>query len=92
MRTSWFLKFSESSLFFLAITNILMILLEIIPREIAMEFFEISEGISILLLFIFGLIYASLWHRQEKNDRKFPVRHIWLCGIIRYWLSFSIAS
>ncbi|WP_020601908.1 hypothetical protein [Spirosoma spitsbergense] len=95
-RTSWFFKFCESVLAAMALLNLLLFPLLLMP----ISFFEkYGQYFKYVLIGMVGvtllgsLIYVWIWHRREKTNSIHSVlQHAWLQGIIRYWLALSISS
>ncbi|ARK13366.1 hypothetical protein A6C57_25185 [Fibrella sp. ES10-3-2-2] len=95
-RTTWFFKCCECALAAIAVLNILMMGLELLPRAIMVQY---ESYLEYLLLGIVGvavlgsIAYSWLWHRRERaGNPESGMRHAWLQGIIRYWLALSIAT
>lgn len=95
-RTSWFFKFCECLLTAIAVLNLLMIPLELLPPSFWMAY---GQYYSYMLMGIVGvavvgsLVYSWIWQRREKTaDVNSGLHHAWMQGIIRYWLAFSIAT
>ncbi len=96
-KTNWFTKFVECMLVAVAFVNVLGMGLELLPQkwlekisDSAFEIFMITEyGLGLL----FGIAYATYWHKKEKNNTiNSGKKHAWFIGIIRYWLVFEICT
>ncbi|RYF71590.1 MAG: hypothetical protein EOO39_13690 [Cytophagaceae bacterium] len=95
-RTTWFFKCCECALAAIAILNILMMGLELLPQSVIRQY---GSYLEYLLLGVVGvallgsLVYSWFWHRREGEDSiNSGMRHAWMQGVIRYWLALSIAT
>lgn len=95
-RTSWFLKLCECILTVIAIANVLMTPLELLPRsfwEIYGNYVEYALLGVVLLAVAGSVVYTGRWHRREqRGEVNSGLRHAWLQGLIRYWLAFSLST
>ncbi|MBO0948995.1 hypothetical protein [Fibrella forsythiae] len=95
-RTTWLFKCCECALAAIAVLNILMMGLELLPRSVIVQY---GSYLEYLLLGVVGvavlgsLVYSWFWHRGEQaGNSESGIRHAWMQGIIRYWLALSIAT
>ncbi|MEZ0539949.1 hypothetical protein [Fibrella arboris] len=95
-RTTWFFKCCESALAAIAVLNVLMMGLELLPRAVMVKY---GSYLDYVLLGIVGvavlgsMAFSWLWHRREQaGNREGGLYHAWMQGVIRYWLSLSIAT
>ncbi|GAB4049183.1 hypothetical protein [Spirosoma litoris] len=95
-RTSWFFKFCECLLAVIALLNLLLIPLELLPSSFWMKYGQYFNYVLIGMVglaLVSGLVYSLLWQQREKTiTLNSGLRHAWMQGIIRYWLAFSIST
>ena len=95
-RTTWFFKFCECLLAGIALLNVLMMMLEFIPRsfwETHPNFGDYILTGTVGIALLGSVAYVVVWHRREQAGRvDSGLRHAWLQGIIRYWLALSIST
>lgn len=95
-RTTWFSKFFECIYACVAFATTTSIILEPLLRRYAESFSEESSA-NIFLLFYAGAMVASVvyslwWHHKERTgDFNSDIKHAWLRGIIRYFITFEVS-
>ncbi len=99
--TTWFFKFCGCFLAVVAVTNLLLMVAELVPAsfwETHIGRFEYVLAGSVGAALLGGVAYAWVWHRRERStDAQHTggvhggLRHAWIRGIIRYWLAFEIS-
>jgi hypothetical protein len=76
-RTSWFFKFCECLLAAIAILNILMMPLELLPQSFwrtFSQYFEYSLSGTFIVALVTSIIYTVVWQRRERlgTDQTHP--------------------
>lgn len=96
IRTNWFIKFCECLLATVALLNLLLFPLDLIPASFWGTYGHIETyllPVILVIALLSGLIYSIVWHRRERaGTAESGLCHAWLQGIIRYWLAFSIST
>ncbi|MEZ0484957.1 hypothetical protein [Fibrella aquatica] len=95
-RTTWFFKCFTCALAGVAVLNILMMTLELLPRLVLEQYGQylqyIFSGIVVIPVMV-AVGYSWIWHRRERAGQANSAGlHAWMQGIIRYWLAMSIAT
>ena len=95
-RTTWFFKFCECLLAGIAVLNMLMLVLEVLPPSFWEKYPSAGDYLligTVGLALVISTIYTIIWHRRERAGTvQSGLQHAWLQGIIRYWLALSIST
>lgn len=95
--THWFKKIVATILIAFIVVNLLMLGLEILPRQLLQSIDNQVLEIVLLGLLLIGIIIAITfsikWHKKEQQSQTdFTRRFSIILGLIRYWLAFEIAT
>lgn len=93
---SWIFKFLETHLVLIAVCNLILLLSQLLPRELLIKgwshIFRFALTTSLIWGLLVSIIFSIYWHRRERQHAiNSDLVHGWFQGIIRYWLAFAIS-
>jgi hypothetical protein len=102
-RGNWFTKFGECLFTFIAFVDIIIPVVQLLPRAwlLKMPYFVAIIVLLLALCIPIALLCSIWWHSKEKRRQtssgvhrpwtRSAALHGWTLGIIRYWLAFMIS-
>jgi hypothetical protein len=95
-RSSWFSKFFEILLVYIALVNsAYMLLTSFAGQSFYVEYGQILNTVFVDSMFVaalLALVYAIYWHRNgRKKQINSAVKHAWLRAVIRYFIAYTIS-
>lgn len=90
-RSTVFMKFIESFLAALALSNFILGLATLLPASV-MRYFPLITLSSMIAVLLFAVAFSFYWHRKAKTGAFDSNRcHAWFRAILRYCLAFSLS-
>ncbi len=94
--SSWFSKIFECIYLYIAVVEIIFILISTLSISRAKNNYEvyfIHEALYAGVIYIFlSIVYSIWWHRNEKKGHaNSEIRHAWLRGVVRYFLAYEMS-